>query len=317
MIDFKKIKMQRYGIIIAIIILSAVFSLLSDVFLTTGNWLNILRQSTIISILAIGVAFVLIGGNIDISIGSLTALICVFLALFQNLGMFVMILLGIFLGLSFGAMCGTLVAGLRINFLVVTFGLLTIYRGLAYILSKARPIAIRTPGYSFIGIGYLLHIPMPVIILFICVSIGAFVLHMTRFGRHIFICGGNPDVARKVGINVRWYTFILFCISGLSCGIAAIVLSSRIGASVPNAALWYELRAIAAAVIGGTSITGGEGSMIGAVLGALLLTILVNGMVLLNISTFYQMIFQGWLLIGAVFLDFLQREGATAIFRME
>ncbi len=300
--------------------------LLSDAFLQPRNLVNVVRQISVVGLIAIGVTMVIITTGIDLSSGSVLALASVMAASFAQLpgfqaakypGLTVPLIVPILAALAIGAFCGMvngwLIARFRIPPFIATLGMMTVARGFALIYSD-RPISNLTDAYNFIGQGELfkvlpipnqppLGIPIPVIIL-IVVAIGAhLMLNSTRFGRHIYAIGGNEQAARISGLNIGRIKIGVYTIAGLLSGLAGLVLSSRIGSGQPGLGYGYELDAIAGAVIGGTSLSGGIGTIWGTIVGSLIIGVLNNGLDLLNVSAYWQTIVKGSIIVAAVIID--------------
>ncbi|RFS17367.1 ABC transporter permease [Emticicia sp. C21] len=298
--------LKQYGILIAFLVVCVTLSSISPQFLTFSNWLIIFTQVSINALLAFGVTFVIITGGIDLSIGSVVAVSGVAAALLarqDSYPVIVPILGGLFVGLLFGLLNGLLITKSKIAPFIVTLGVMTIGRGLALIISKGRPISNLSESFNFIGGGDILGIPFPIIILFIVFIICSIVLKKTIFGRYVYAVGGNQQAAWASGINVNQVKMAVYALCGLLSGLAGILLTSRITTGQPNAGMSFELDAIAAAVIGGSSTSGGVGSIQGTLFGVILIGVLNNGLDLLNVSSYYQQVVMGVIIIGAVLLD--------------
>lgn len=307
----KKIFSAKYGIYVAFILLILVLSISSPYFLRTGNLLNILRQISINGIIAVGLTFVIISGGIDLSVGSVVALSAVIATSFAHPGEYPLIV-PLLLGLGVGSFCGfingILIAGRKLPPFIVTLGMMTIARGIALVYSDGRPVTNLSDSYNQIGGGYILGIPIPGVLFAIVVVTGMGVLKYTKFGRHIYATGGNEQAARISGIRVRWLKISVYTIAGLFAGMAGIILSSRIMSGSPVIGTGYELDAIAAVVIGGSSLKGGIGSVGGTLIGALIIGTISNGLDLLGVSSYWQQIVKGAIIVFAVMLDKSQRK---------
>lgn len=294
--------LAKYGIYVAFAVLVLVLSFTSESFLTTSNILNILRQVSIIGIISIGMSFVIITGGIDLSVGSIMALSAVVAASFaqadHHYPLLIPILIGMLVGLGCGVVNGVAVAKWKVTPFIVTLGMMTAARGLAMVYTDGRPVIGLSDGYNQIGTGSI-----PVIVFLIVILLGVFLLNFTVFGRYIFATGGNEQSARLSGIHVTSIKIGVYSIAGLLAGIAGIVLSSRIMSGSPVLGQGYELDAIAAVVIGGTSLFGGVGSVLGTVMGVLIIGVMNNGLDLLNVSSYYQQILKGIIIVIAVLLD--------------
>lgn len=306
--------MRSYALFIIFIVMCIVLSFASETFLTPNNIINVFRQISINGILALGMTFVIILGGIDISIGSVAAVAGVVSALVLDMYPTMAvpaILAGILAGGIMGMIIGFLVAKMRIAPFIASLAMMTIARGLALVIAGGVPHTIYNEAYISIGNGYIwpkptpdsISLPISVLILLICIVIVATILYKTKFGRYVYAVGGNEDAARVSGVKVSRVKFLTFVINGLLCGVAGIVLAARITSGQPAAAAGYELDAIAAVIIGGASLSGGAGKVSGTIIGALIIGVLNNGLVLLAVSSYYQQIIQGIIIAGAVILD--------------
>jgi ribose transport system permease protein len=283
--------------------LFAVFSLLTSTFYQPGNLLEVMLQSSINAIIAVGMTLVVIAKGIDLSVGSIVGLSSMVAAsiLPQN------VILGVAAGLAVGLLCGLLngilIAKLRLPDFIVTLGALSIYRGAALIYTNGQPIYRISKSFRAVFAGELLGIPTPVL-LAIAVAAAAFVIvRYTALGEHIVAVGGNEEAARLSGINIDSVKISVYAISGCLSALAGLVLVARIGAAEPIGGSGFELQAIGAAVIGGASLFGGEGNPLGSLIGALTLGGLQNGLTLLNVTSFWQFVASGVVVILAVFAD--------------
>lgn len=275
-------------------------------FLTIGNLVNLVRQISINGILAVGVTYVLLTGGVDLSLGSLVALTGVIAASFAHPGqhaLAVPILAGVAAGAACGVINGLLVTRGRMAPFVVTLGMMTSARGLTLLLSGGRPVSNLTTAFTSIGSGDFLGIPAPTWILLTVAVISHVFLRKMRLGRHVYAVGGNESAARASGVHVSTVKLLCYTICGAMAGLAGVVLAARITTGQPNAGVGYELDAIAAVVIGGTSLNGGSGGVGGTILGALLIGVINNGLDLLNVSSYYQQVIKGLIIVGAVWLD--------------
>ena len=298
--------MQKYGLVIAFAAICAVLSIRSPAFLTPQNAINVLRQISINAILAIGVTYVILTGGIDLSLGSVVAVTGVLSATFAHpdtCPLAVPIAVGILGGVLIGILNGLVITRFRVAPFMATLGMMTIARGGALILSGGRPVSNLSASFNFIGNGSLLGIPIPILILAGVFLVSHSILRRTTFGRYVYAVGGNEEAARASGINTHGIKVASYAICAGLAGLAGIVQASRITTGQPNAGVSYELDAIAAVVIGGTSLSGGIGSVTGTLLGALLIGTLNNGLDLLNVSSYYQQVVKGLIIIGAVILD--------------
>ncbi len=298
--------LSKYGIFIAFICICIVLSFATPYFFTAQNILIVLRQVSINGILAIGVTFVIIAGGIDLSLGSVVALTGVVAASFAHPGAYALIVpiaLGLLTGVVIGGVNGLSITMGKVAPFIVTLGMMTIARGLALVLSDGRPVTNLSAGFNFIGGGDVLRVPVPILLFILVIVVSAVILNYTRIGRYVYAVGGNENAARASGIRVnRVKLFAYMMCSGLAA-LAGIVLASRITTGQPNAGIAYELDAIAAVVIGGTSLLGGRGSIAGTVIGVLIIGVINNGLDLLNVTSYYQQIIKGVIIVGAVLLD--------------
>ena len=293
------------GIFMILALLIVILSVIRPVFLTPDNIINVIRQVTIVAIIGIGMSFVLISGEIDLSVGSICALsgIIVTMCLRDGFGMTVSILLALCTAALCVAINGSIHVFAKIPSFIVTMGMLNVARGIVLVITNSYSITGLPDSFKVIGRGYVGPIPVPVVIMAVCYVIGFAVLKYTKFGRSAYSIGGNIEAARLSGVPVVKNKILIYIICGLTAGIAGIILSSRMFSGQPSAGNGLELDAIAACVIGGTSTTGGKGRLWGTFLGALIMGIITNGMNLMNISTNWQLIVQGMIIVIAVGLD--------------
>ncbi len=299
----------RFGLVLALIVISAVLALLRPQFLTAANLINVARQISLNGILAVGVTYVLLTGGVDLSLGSLVALTGIVAASFAHPGdwpILIPIALGVLAGTTCGFINGIIITKGRIAPFIVTLGMMSVARGLALVISRGRPVSNLTPQFTALG-GDLLGIPVPIIILVVVAAVSWVFLANMRLGRYLYAVGGNEEAARAAGLNVKGIKTFAYTLCGSLAGVAGVVLAARITTGQPNAGIAYELDAIAAAVIGGTSLSGGVGGVGGTLLGALLMGVINNGLDLLNVSSYYQQIVKGMIIVFAVWLDKRQR----------
>ena len=300
-----------YGAMVAVLLLGVLLSIASPYFLTTGNLSNILVQASVIALLAGGQTFVILTGGVDLAVGALTALAgAVAGHLMIKLGVDVYLAMGVALaiGAAVGLFNGYLVAFVGIPSFIVTLGGLTLWRGMAFEATGGFDNAGMPDPLPFIGYGELFGVPMPIVISGLYFIVMAFVLSSTKLGRYVYAMGSNEMGARQVGIHIKGYKLAVYVVSGLSCALGAIVLMARMDSSSGKMAQMFELDAIAAVILGGTSLFGGRGSIWGSLLGAILITMVRNGMNLLEISQFKQMMAIGAVVIVAVWIDVLRRQ---------
>jgi ribose/xylose/arabinose/galactoside ABC-type transport system permease subunit len=298
--------LKQYGIFIAFIIICIFISNISSQFLTISNWTIIFTQVAINAILAFGVTFVIITGGIDLSVGSILAIAGVLAAILSKNGsnsLLLPILGGLGAGLFSGLFNGFIITKSKIAPFIVTLGTMTIGRGLALIFTKGRPISGLPESFNYLGSGTLFGIPFPIILLIIVFFGCQLILNKTILGRYIYAVGGNEQATWASGIDVNKIKMTVYGICGLLAGLAGILLTARITTGQPNAGQGFELDAIAAAVIGGTSTKGGIGTMFGTFIGALLIGVINNGLDLMNVTSYYQQVIMGIIIISAVLLD--------------
>lgn len=298
---------SKYALYIAFVVLLIFLSFSSPAFLTSKNLINVLRQVSVIGIISIGMTFVIITGGIDLSVGSLVAITAVIATSFATeetqYPLTVAICIGLLVGLAFGVFSGFFIAKMKVPPFITTLATMTIARGFAMVYSGGRNIINIKDSYAFIGKGSVGILPIPVLIFILVVLIGFFLLKFTKFGRHVYAVGGNEKAAIVSGINAAKVKFMCYVISGLTSAIAAIVLSARIQTGQPAGGVGYELDAITAVAIGGTSLSGGVGGILGTVVGMLIIGVMTNGLDLLNVSSYYQQIIKGVIILVAVLSD--------------
>lgn len=300
----------QYGIIVAFVVICLALSLTTPKFLTVSNLLIVVTQVSINALLAFGVTFVIITGGIDLSIGSTVAVTGVVAASFAHPDTYpvvVPIVVGLLTGLALGAFNGLVITKSKVPPFIVTLGTMTMGRGLALILSKGRPISNLSDSFNFIGGGTLAGIPMPIFWLIIFFVACTILLKKTVLGRYMYAVGGNEQAANAAGIHLNRVKMVVYTLCGGLAALAGILLTSRITTGQPNAGVGFELDAIAAAIIGGTSTSGGTGTMTGTLIGALLIGVISNGLDLMNVTSYYQQVVMGIIIIGAVVLDSLNQ----------
>lgn len=309
----KKISLDhigQYGIAIAFVLICVLLSILHPAFSTLSNLRVILTQVSINALLAFGVTFVIITGGIDLSLGSVLAVAGIAAAIFAHPDAYplvVPIAAGIGTGVLFGAFNGLVITKSKVPPFIVTLGTMTIARGLALIFSNGRPVSNLSDTFNFIGGGTICGVPFPIVILVLTFIVCAMLLGKTTWGRYMYAVGGNELAARASGINVNKVKMMVYTLCGGLAGIAGVLLTSRITTGQPNAGMGFELDAIAAAIIGGTSTSGGTGNMVGTLLGALLIGVISNGLDLMNVSSYYQLVIKGLIIVGAVVLDSISK----------
>lgn len=312
--NLKKRLLGGLGTFIGLFLLLTVFSLLSDVFLTPGNLRNILIQAATNAIIAAGMTFVIIAGQIDLSVGSLLALTSVVSAelMLSTESLFAGVAAALILGTLLGALNGFFVAYMGFPAFIVTLATMWLFRGSAYVLSEGQAIVGLPDALLVLATGKMLGIPNIVWVVITVYVVSYIVLAKLTIGRKIYATGDNQESARLSGINVKAIQVLVFSISGFFTSIGAIVLMSRLNSAQPVAGSSFELMAIAAAVIGGTSLTkGGVGSIIGTLVGAVFIASLLNGLVILNVSSFWQQVVMGLVILAAVAIDKYRKKFAA------
>ena len=299
----------------SIIIFAIVFigmSVLSpSTFLTMNNITNVLRQGSVYAIMAVGMTFAIMIGGIDLSQGSVLAVVGVVVGMVMKEGqgnMYLAMLVGLVVGALIGLLNGVIVGYLDVPAFIATLGTMYGMRGVALILTNAAPVGADYAPFRVLGTGYLFGIPLPVYLVALVAIVGQFILTKTAIGRYILAVGSNAEASHLSGINVRKVKVVAHIYSSVAVAIAAIMYLSRLGAAQPTAGNGYELEAVCAAVIGGSSIMGGEGSIVGSAVGAMVVMVLRNGMVLLGVSTYWQQLIIGTVLVVAVIFDVLRKK---------
>ena len=299
--------LAQYGILLVFVLLCVVLTFANPFFLTEQNISNVLRQTSINGILAIGMTYVILTGGIDLSVGSVLAFSSMVAASLvsgeQPQGVFVAIMAGLGTGAALGMVNGLLVSRFGVPPFVATLGMLSVARGLTFIYTDGTPIPNLSPAFRTIGQGFVGPVPVPVFIFAGVALLFWWVLKYTTFGRYIYAVGGNERSARTSGVNTRGVLFGAYIIAGSLAGLAGLILTARTTSALPQAGVSYELDAIAAVVIGGTSLSGGTGSVLGTVIGALIIGVINNGLDLLGVSSYYQQVIKGVIIITAVLLD--------------
>ncbi|WP_414585325.1 ABC transporter permease subunit [Scytonema sp. PCC 10023] len=301
--------LQVLGILPILVLICILFSLLTPNFPTPGNVVNILRQASINIVLATGMTFVILTGGIDLSVGSIlgvSAVVAVLVSLIPGLG-WAGVLAGLLTGLLLGLLNGALISFLNVPPFIVTLGSLTALRGAAFLVANGTTVINRNLNFAWIGNSYLGPIPWLVVIALLAVAASWFVLRQTVLGVQIYAVGGNDRAARLTGIKVNRVLLFVYGVSGLLAGLAGIMSASRLYSATGMLGQGYELDAIAAVILGGTSFTGGIGTIGGTLLGALIIAVLNNGLTLLNMSYFWQLVVKGLVIIVAVTIDRLRR----------
>jgi len=312
---------SKYGIFLIFAVMVVAASIMSPAFLSSINLINIVRQMSVVGLIALGVTGVIVSAGIDLSSGSVVGLTAVVAASLAqdpeystpffpgvHVPLIVAVLAACAVGALVGLINGSLVAKTRIPPFIATLGTFTAIRGLALLYTGGRPISDLTDSYNFIGQGAVLGVPVPIIILLIMAVVTHILYAHTKFGKYIYAIGGNEQAARVSGIDAEKYKMLIYVYASFLAGLAGVVVSSRIGSGQPGLGVGYELDAIAAAVIGGTSLSaGGIGTVAGTIVGALIIGVLNNILDLMNVSAYWQQIIKGCIIVGAVILDQLKQ----------
>ncbi len=313
--DYKQV-LSKLQPLIALLILCVAISLLSENFLTATNLWNVMRQISVNICISVGMTLIVLTAGIDLSVGSVLAFCGAITAgllrngieipssnLYIGFTVFGAILVGIFAGSVLGGFNGWVITKFKVPPFVATLAMLTIGRGLTMLWTGGFPISNLGDSFGWLGTGWALGIPVPVWISGIVVLIAIVITNKTKLGRYIYAIGGNESAALLSGINIRKVKVVVYTIAGALAGVGGILVTSRLDAAQPNAGMGYELDSIAAVVIGGTSLSGGRGSVMGTVLGAIIIGVLNNGLVLLNVSPFWQQVVKGLVILMAVIID--------------
>ncbi|KKI92712.1 ribose ABC transporter permease [Bacillus sp. SA1-12] len=304
---------NRLGMIMILLLLCVVLSFTAPNFLDTANMLNVLKQVSIIAILAAGMTIVILTGGIDLSVGSTVALSGVISVMVSAAGVnpILAMLSGAAVGYAVGLINGFFTAKTKLPSFIVTLGSFTYVRGLAYVISGGYPIVLQNETFKFIGGGAIFGVPTPIYIMLLVYGVMFFVLKYTMFGRHIYAIGGNEEAARLTGIRVEKTLINVYSISGLLAGLGGVVLAGRLYSGQPTAGQMYELDAIAAVILGGTSLTGGKGRIQGTIIGVLIMGVISNGLTLMDVNYYWQLVVKGGVIVAAVLLDRLRGSSAA------
>ncbi|MEJ9230070.1 ABC transporter permease [Peribacillus butanolivorans] len=298
---------QKFGPLLALILLFIVITVLNPSFMEPNNILNLLRQTSINALIAFGMTFIILTGGIDLSVGSILALSSALMAgmMVSGLDPILAILVGVLLGTLMGVINGILVSKGKMAPFIVTLATMTIFRGLTLVYTDGKPITGIGDSelFQMLGRGYFLGLPVPAVVMIIAFFILWFLLHKTSFGRKTYAIGGNEKASRISGIKVDRVKVAIYGLAGTMAAIAGAILTSRLNSAQPTAGQSYEMDAIAAVVLGGTSLSGGKGRLFGTLVGVLIIGTLNNGMNLLGVSSFYQQVVKGAVILIAVLLD--------------
>jgi ribose transport system permease protein len=302
---------ENMGILIGLIILCIIITIVNPTFLTSNNLMNVLRQTSTNLYLALAMTMVIIIGGIDLSVGSVMAVTGVATTMsiaMLDMPVLVAVGIGLLVGILFGAINGYVAATTVIPSFIITLATMNIARGAAYVMTDGQPVRVMSDSFNFIGSGYIGgFLPTPVLYLIIFLIVCYLIMNKTKLGRYLYAVGGNPEAARFSGINIKKVKFFAYTFSGFMAAVAGIVLASRMFSGQPTAGNAAELDAIAAVVLGGTSMSGGIGKIGGTVIGALIIGVLSNGLNLMGVSSFWQYIVKGIVILVAVYADVIKR----------
>ena len=300
-----KLSLGQYGIVWGLVAMCIALTFLSPYFLHQRNLLNVARQSSMNAIIAAGMTIVIISAGIDLSVGSLLAFSSCVMAIPLKAGwpLGICLVIGLVVGGLCGLVNGVLITKGRLPPFIATLGMMSVARGGALVLLIGEPIAGFKENFRWIGEGYIGPLPMPVVVAIVVYVVLNITMTQTRFGRYTYSIGGNEEAARLSGVSIALHKNVIYMISGVCAAIAGIILTARLGSAQPIAGVSYELDAIAAVVIGGTSLAGGRGNLIGTVVGALIMGVLRNGLNLLNVNPFWQQVVIGLVILAAVLAD--------------
>ncbi len=296
---------RQLGTLIGLIVLAIILTILSPYFLTVSNLVNVVLQTSVNAIIAVGMTYVIVSAGIDLSVGSIVALSGVVMASALQAGAppAVAVLVGIAVGAGCGAVNGLLITWGNLPPFISTLGMMSVARGAALVYTEGRPISGFEENFRVLATGEPFWIPVPVAIMIVVYAVSHLLLTRTRFGRYVYAIGGNEEAAKLSGVSIRFHKTMIYTFCGATSGLAAVILTARLNSAQPIAGIMYELDAIAAAVIGGTSLLGGEGTLGGTLIGALIMGVLRNGLNLLGVSSFLQQIVIGSVIIVAVMID--------------
>jgi ribose transport system permease protein len=299
--------LERFGALFGLVAIILVLSILSPSFLSLSNLLNVLRQVSINALIAFGMTFVILTGGIDLSVGSILALSSAIVAqlLASGTGFIPALFIGLLVGALLGLFNGLVITQGKVAPFIVTLATMTVYRGLTLVFTDGRPITSMGDDLAFqmFGRGYFFGIPVPVITMLMTFILLYFLLKKTTIGRKTYAIGGNEEATILAGIRVSRVKWFVYTLAGLLSALAGVILTSRLNSAEPTAGTSYELDAIAAVVLGGTSLSGGKGSIVGTLIGALIIGTLNNGLNLLGVSSFYQLVVKGIVILIAILLD--------------
>lgn len=305
----KKMALQKYQSVLMLVVFAGVIALLNDRFLTVPNLLNVFRQSSINAVIACGMTFVILTGGIDLAVGSVLAIASAISAsmLLAGFGIVPTVMAAMLVGAISGAISGLIITKGKVQPFIATLVMMTFLRGATLVFTNGTPLTVgkakAADAFYFLGNGNVLGMPVPILITIVVFIISYYILTQTRTGRYVYAVGGNEDASRLSGLNTDRVKLFVYTISGVLAAIAGLIVTSRLSSAQPTAGTGYELDAIAAVVLGGTSLVGGKGKILGTVIGVLIIGILNNALNLMDISSYYQMIAKAAVILLAVLLD--------------
>jgi ribose transport system permease protein len=309
--EFTRSLIQTVGMLPVLVVICILFAFLTPNFLSENNLINVVRQASINIVLAAGMTFVILTGGIDLAVGSVlgyTAVVAVVVSLNPHLSLMA-VPTALLAGTIIGVLTGATVAYIGLPPFIVTLGTYTAIRGAAYLAANGTTVINSKLGFAWIGNGYVGPIPWLVIIALLVIAVSAFILHNTVLGVHVYAVGGNPQAARLTGIPVAAVLIFVYGVSGFLSGLGGVMSASRLYSAQGQLGIGYELDAIAAVILGGTSFSGGIGTVFGTLIGALIIAVLNNGLTLMNVSFYWQLVIKGAVIILAVMLDKLRTRG--------
>lgn len=305
----KKIDISKFQSLIGLIVFSVIVAFINSRFMTTSNILNILRQTSINAVIATGMTFVILTGGIDLSVGSILGFSGAVAAMMLASGVdsIIAIPVALIVGLVVGALNGVLISKGKLQPFIVTLATMTMLRGATLVFTDGKPIGTgfeaNSKLFAWFGNGYVLGIPVPIIVIIVTFLVALFVLTQTKIGRYVYALGGNEEATKLSGISTDKVKIFVYAISGMMAALAGIIITSRLSSAQPTAGSGYELDAIAAVVLGGTSLAGGTGTIVGTMIGALIIGDLNNALNLMDVSSYFQMLAKGSVILLAVLLD--------------
>ena len=305
----KKIDISKFQSLIGLIVFSVIVAFINSRFMTTSNILNILRQTSINAVIATGMTFVILTGGIDLSVGSILGFSGAVAAMMLASGVdsIIAIPIALIVGLVVGALNGVLISKGKLQPFIVTLATMTMLRGATLVFTDGKPIGTgfeaNSKLFAWFGNGYVLGIPVPIIVIIVTFLVALFVLTQTKIGRYVYALGGNEEATKLSGISTDKVKIFVYAISGMMAALAGIIITSRLSSAQPTAGSGYELDAIAAVVLGGTSLAGGTGTIVGTMIGALIIGVLNNALNLMDVSSYFQMLAKGSVILLAVLLD--------------